>query len=499
MIGSGISGLSAAWLLSHRHSVFVFEADNRIGGHSNTVDAAGIPVDTGFIVYNEATYPNLTALFRHLDVATKASEMSFAVSLDDGRLEYSGTNLAGLLAQPHNLLRPRFWSMLADLRRFYRNAPRDAAALGLTTLDDYLAKNYGSALRDDHLYPMAAAIWSTPANEIGMYPASSFIRFCDNHGLLRLSERPMWRTVDGGSRAYIAQLTQSFADRIATGRGVRTVRRHAGGVAIIDDRGRKEVFDHVVIAAHADQALAMLADPSSEERRLLGAFGYTENLAVLHADPACMPRRRRAWASWNYISRQAGASKSLSVTYWLNRLQSLPGAPLFVTLKPRQKSREPILVIRCETYHHPRFDAAAMVAQRQLWSLQGDRNTWFCGAYFGAGFHEDGLQAGLAVAEALGGAKRPWSVVGEGSDRIFSVAGGRNVAFGEPVLMSGETSALYLGTVMHQRLRPRRHRLRYRIFSVLLDLDELDGLAAQLWLFSRNRFNLFSFFDRDHG
>jgi predicted NAD/FAD-binding protein len=208
------------------------------------------------------------------------------------------------------------------------------------------------------------------------------------------------------------------------------VRRHAETVEVIDDRGGTEVFDHVVIAAHGDQALGMLGDPSPEERRLLGAFGYNENLAVLHSDPAWMPRRRRAWASWNYISRQAGASRHLSVTYWLNRLQSLPGKPLFVTLNPDREPRAD-LVIRRETYHHPRFDAAAMAAQQQLWSLQGRRNTWFCGAYFGAGFHEDGLQAGLAVAEALGGIKRPWVVVGE-SDRIF-LSPATEKALGEPV------------------------------------------------------------------
>ena len=308
--------------------------------------------------------------------------------------------------------------MLADLRRFYRNAAGDAAGLGSATLDDYLADNkYGAALRDDHLYPMGAAIWSTPAGEIGRYPAASFIRFCDNHGLLQVSGRPIWRTVDGGSRAYVERLAQPFANRIAVGRRIRTLRRRQDAVDIIDDRGDKEVFDHVVIATHADQALAVLSDPSADECRLLGAFGYNENLAVLHSDPAWMPKRRRAWASWNYISRQAGASNDVSVTYWLNRLQGLPGRPLFVTLNPQGEPRLD-LVIHREVYHHPRFDTAAMAAQKELWSLQGKRNTWYCGAYFGAGFHEDGLQSGLAVAEALGGVKRPWTVAGE-SDRIF--------------------------------------------------------------------------------
>jgi uncharacterized protein len=417
IIGSGISGLSAAWLLSQRHEVSVFEADDRIGGHCNTVDVGSVPVDTGFIVYNESTYPNLTALFSHLGVATKASEMSFAVSLDDGRLEYAGTNLFGLFAQRGNLARPRFWSMLADLLRFYRSAPR-ATGLGLITLDEYLhAGRYGAAFRDDHLYPMAAAIWSTPAAEIGNYPAAAFIRFCDNHGLLRLTGRPIWRTVEGGSRAYVTRLTRDFAHRIAVGYRVRRVRRAAEGVEICDERDRSQVFDHVVIATHADQALGMLADPSAEERRLLGAFGYRENIAVLHSDCRLMPRRRTAWASWNYISRRVGETNQLSVTYWCNRLQNIPDAtPLFVTLNP-DRDLQPNDLIRRETYHHPLFDAAAMAAQERLWSLQGVRNTWFCGAYFGAGFHEDGLQAGLAVAEALGGVRRPWAVLGE-SDRI---------------------------------------------------------------------------------
>jgi predicted NAD/FAD-binding protein len=419
VIGSGISGLSAAWLLSQRHHVSVFECDKRIGGHSNTVDVGAVVVDTGFIVYNEVTYPNLTALFRHLGVPTKRSEMSFAVSLDKGRLEYAGTNLAGLFAQRRNLLSPRFWSMLSDLRRFYRNAARDAATLGHgTTLDEYLsAAAYGAAFRDDHLYPMGAAIWSTPTGKIGSYPATAFIRFCDNHGLLRLTGRPIWRAVEGGSRAYVARLTENFADRIAIGRGIRRVRRIADAVEITDDRGYAEQFDHVVIGTHADQALRLLADPSEQESQLLGAFSYTENHAVLHSDPRLMPRRRGAWASWNYISRQVGETNRLSVTYWMNRLQNIPeGTPLFVTLNPHQQPR-PDLVIRRDTYHHPLFDAAAMAAQERLWSLQGVRNTWFCGAYFGAGFHEDGLQAGLAVAEALGGIRRPWAVPGE-SDRI---------------------------------------------------------------------------------
>ena len=414
VIGTGISGLSAAWLLSRSpagHRVTVFESDARIGGHSNTVNAGLVPVDTGFIVYNEATYPNLTALFRHLDVPTKPSEMSFAVSLDSGRLEYSGGGLRGLFAQPRNFASARFWTMLSDLVRFYRNAPRDAEGLGAVTLDEYLfAAGYGTAFRDDHLYPMAAAIWSTPAAEIGSYPAAAFIRFCENHGLLKLSRRPVWRTVEGGSRTYVTRLTENFADRICVGRPVRSVRRVGAVIEIEDAGGISGRFDHVVIATHADQALRLLRDPSAEERRLLGTFSYSRNTAVLHSDPLLMPVRRAVWSSWNYLSTGSGETRRLSVTYWMNRLQGLSGDPcLFVTLNPFREPRSSLLVRR-ETYEHPLFDARAIAAQDSLWSLQGQRNTWFCGAYFGAGFHEDGLQSGLAVAEQLGGTRRPWTV-----------------------------------------------------------------------------------------
>lgn len=417
VVGSGISGLSAAWLLSRRHRVVLYEADGRLGGHSHTVDAAGVAIDTGFIVFNETTYPNLTALFHHVGVATKRSDMSFAVSLDDGRLEYSGTGLPGLFAQGRNAVSPRFWRMLRDLLRFYREAPRDVAALGMMTLDDYLdAAGYGEGFRNDHLYPMAAAIWSTPAARIGAYPAASFIRFCETHGLLKLSGRPVWRTVAGGSGSYVRTLAETISE-IVSCYPVRQVARTADGAEIIGHDGVRRRFDQVVIATHADQALQMLADPSSEERRLLGAFDYVDNDAVLHSDMRLMPQRRRVWSSWNYMTRDDDNGRRLAVTYWMNRLQDIESArPLFVTLNPHRTIAPGAALMRTR-YSHPRFDARAMQAQQRLWSLQGRRNTWFCGAYFGAGFHEDGLQAGLAVAEALGGVRRPWTVPDE-SGRI---------------------------------------------------------------------------------
>jgi predicted NAD/FAD-binding protein len=329
-------------------------------------------------------------------------------------MEYGGDNLVTLFSQPRNLISPRFWSMLRDLVRFYRQAPGHAEALeaNLTTLGDFLdAQGYGRAFQVDHLLPQAAAIWSASASDIRDYPATAFIRFCENHGLLRITDRPIWRTVDGGSQAYVARLTAAYADKVRTGAPVKNIARTPAGVAVRDAQGGVETFDQVVIATHADQGLALLEAPSPIEQSVLGSFGYSRNLTILHSDIGLMPRRRGLWSAWNYLGHTApGGDRQLCVSYWMNRLQSLPtSTPLMVTLNPLRPV-DPAKVIGTFVYEHPRFDAAAIRAQKRLWPLQGAGGVWWCGAYFGAGFHEDGLQAGLAVAEAIGGARRPWAV-----------------------------------------------------------------------------------------
>jgi predicted NAD/FAD-binding protein len=424
VVGSGVSGLAAAWLLAGKHEVTVYESASRLGGHSHTVNApngrGAIPVDTGFIVYNEPTYPNLTALLAHLEVETIASDMSFGVSLDHGAFEYSSNSLASYLRHPELLVNPRFWSVLKEVVRFYRTGPgqmRRLAAEGLS-LGQFLDRcGYGAAFQRDHLLPQAAAIWSCSVHEIRDFPAASFVAFCDSHGLMRFSDRPRWRSVAGGSRSYVAKLVEALEGRVLPGCGIRSIRRDVDGVNLHDVRGRVGRYDQVVVATHADQALSMLEAPSAEEARLLGAFRYSRNLAVLHSDERMMPRAKAWWSSWNYLGR-SGDHAEATVTYWMNKLQQFESAsPLFVTLNPPERMDLKGEVAR-ETYEHPIFDGAAMAAQRRLWTLQGARRTWFCGAHFGAGFHEDGLQAGLAVAEQLGGVRRPWSVPDE-SSRIF--------------------------------------------------------------------------------
>ncbi|MBX3508339.1 MAG: FAD-dependent oxidoreductase [Parvibaculum sp.] len=418
VVGTGISGLSAAWLLSSRHEVVLFDKEARPGGHSNTLVAdcpeGPVPVDTGFIVYNELNYPNLTALFDHLGVRTQASNMSFAASLETGghrRFEYSGAGLNGLFADRRNIVSPRMWRMIGDILKLYRAAPELVLQSGLDEkpLGDFLREQgYSDALRDDHLLPMCAAIWSLPVERVEQFPALAFLRFFDNHGLMRLKGRPLWRTVSGGSREYVRKMLDDFGGELRLGTGIARIERDAAGVTVIDGKGHRDRFDQVVIATHSDEALALLGDASPRETALLGAMPYQRNIAWLHSDPSFMPNERRVWSSWNYMG--GGAGRPVCVSYWMNRLQALPTErQLFVTLNPSHEPDEASAFARIE-YDHPLFDVGALAAQRRLWELQGQRRTWFCGAYFGSGFHEDGLQAGLAVAEELGGVARPWTV-----------------------------------------------------------------------------------------
>ncbi len=422
VIGSGISGLSAAWLLSHRCAVTLYEKDDRPGGHSHTVITPDGPVDTGFIVYNEKNYPNLTALFRHFQVETTPSDMSFGVCLPRDGLVYAGRDLAGLFVQKKNLLRPAFWRMVYDLLRFYRQAPRitrsDDMTLNDMTLGDFLtAQGYSRRFIDWHIVPMGAAIWSSPAHRMLDYPLRAFLVFCLNHGLLQLRDRPQWRTVCGGSRRYVEKILSAFADnggRVVLNSPLRRLSGTDDAVCLETRMGQIVTHDHAVLATHADQALSLLSAPSPQQQRLLSAFAYQRNKAILHTDRAFMPRPRKAWCSWNYHD---GHDDQLCLTYWMNALQPLTAATdYFVTLNPAQLPRTGTIV-RSFLYDHPLYDAAAVQAQKNLWAIQGQNRIWLCGSYFGAGFHEDGLQSGLAVAEALGGQTRPWSVPRE-SDRV---------------------------------------------------------------------------------
>lgn len=411
VVGGGVSGLVSAWLLGPHADVVLFEADGRVGGHVNTVDIEtedgdGLAVDTGFIVYNERNYPLLSRLFRWLHVPTRPSDMSFGVSIDEGRIEYAGDNLRALFAQPANLLRPSHWRMLADIVRFNRDtlAWLHGGALDRLTLGEYVARNrYSRAFRDRYLLPMAGAIWSCPTETMLDFPAASFAAFFRNHGLLHLGDRPRWRTVVGGARQYVERLLHDFAGRVHAGTRIVKVRRVADGVELFDSTGLGRRFDRVVLACHADQALGLLDQPRDAERELLGAFKYQHNEAVLHSDADLMPRRTATWSSWNYLS---GREDRIAVTYWMNRLQSLPGMRnWFVTLNPVREPR-PETVVRRIDYRHPVFDARATAAQARLHELHDERVS-FVGAWQGYGFHEDGVRSAVRVAERMG-VLPPW-------------------------------------------------------------------------------------------
>jgi predicted NAD/FAD-binding protein len=414
VIGAGISGLASAWLLGQKHEVTLFEAGSYAGGHTNTVDVTveGIthPVDTGFLVYNRKTYPNLTALFAHLGVASVETQMTFAMSLEDPHLEWSGSSLSTVFGQKRNLFRPDFWRMLSDILRFNRESvawmaahPEEDGSLR----DFLLAGRYSKPFAEWYLLPMAAAIWSCPAGQMLDYPLATFVRFCRNHGLLQVRDRPTWRTVQGGGRAYVKKLTACIDDlRLNT--PVTGLRRLPGSVLVTTPQAA-ESFDQVVLACHSDQALALLGDSASpEEQRLLGAIRYAPNRAVLHTDRALLPRDPALWSAWNYLSSQGVLDqRPVSVSYLINQLQPLPfSTPVIVSLNP-QREPAPDRVIAEFDYAHPVFDAAAIAAQRQLGRINGQCGVWYCGAWNGYGFHEDGLTSALHVANALD-CHAPW-------------------------------------------------------------------------------------------
>ena len=416
VVGSGVAGMGAAWLLSRHHDVTVYEREARIGGHTHTVtvDDGGdpLPVDTGFIVFNRPNYPQLTRLFERLDVQTRPTCMSFSASIDGGRVEYAGTSIATLFAQPLNLFRPAFHRMLRDVLRFNREAgalAEDANGDGPALGEFLRAGRYGEAFRDWYLLPMAAAIWSCPTATMLSFPARSLACFFRNHGLLSVNDRPQWRSVDGGSHSYIRRMLADLGDAVHPARAAVAVRREGDRVQVLDDAGRRADFDDVVLACHADQALALLERPSDAERRILGAFRYQRNRVLLHTDTALMPRRRAVWSSWNYLgTRGVDGNRAVSVSYWMNRLQALRAKrDYFVSLNPVYEPAAGAVLRELE-YTHPVFDTAAMAAQPELASLQGRRRTWFCGSYHGYGFHEDALASAVRVADGLGVAA-PWS------------------------------------------------------------------------------------------
>ena len=409
VVGSGIAGLTAAYLLNRAHDVELFERNDYAGGHANTVtvEAGGrrVGLDTGFIVYNERTYPGFTHLLATLGVRTKAGEMSISVRCRACRMEYSSRGLGGMLADRGNVLRRRRWLLGLDILRFYRDTRRalDTGGHDGVTIDEFVrGRGYGGEFVRHFLLPLASAVWSTPTGEMGAFPVTYFLRFLSNHGIIGLQPAFVWRTVDGGSKTYVRAMTDTFACRVRLSAPVRAVVRDGDGVALCLGSGEGRRFDKVVLACHADEALRLLGDASDDERRALGGFSYTANPAVLHTDASMLPRRPAARAAWNYVTddcRRTGGA--LGMTYDLNRLQALDEAETYcVSLNAR--GVRPDTIIREMTYDHPRYTFETLAAQQAVERMNGARHTFFAGAHLGYGFHEDGFASGARVAAAFG-------------------------------------------------------------------------------------------------
>ena len=414
IIGTGISGLGAAFLLHPRHDITVYEKAPRIGGHSRTVtvdyDGHAIPVDTGFIVFNRPNYPHLTGLFRHLGVPVHESDMTFSASIRGGWLEWGAKDLAAVFGQWRNLVRPRFALLVRDVLKFNAGAEAAVERHPHFTLDQLISHlGLGDWFRRFYLLPMAGAIWSCPLHEMMRFPAWSLVRFFANHHLLSFTGQPQWYTVTGGSQEYVSRLTAPFHHRIRTNCGAVAVTREGGKVQVRDAQGQTATFDEVVMACHGNEALALLQDATAAEQAALSPFRYQRNLAVLHRDESVMPRRRRCWASWVYTSDGAASHPRITVSYWMNRLQGIDERyPLFVSLNP-QCAIDESKVFDTAEFDHPVFDADVIAAQAAVKALQGVRRTWFCGAHLRHGFHEDGLASAVHVARLLGSAI-PWEV-----------------------------------------------------------------------------------------
>lgn len=406
IIGTGIAGLGAAYLLHPHHEIVVFEKNLSLGGHARTVDVVvdqtDVAVDTGFIVFNKRNYPHLTGLFDHLNVPYAKSDMSFGASIDDGWLEYGSVGIRSLFAQKRNMFRPAYWRMLKDIVRFNKQAHHHMAST--KPLGEVLNEmGMGDWFRRYYLLAMGAAIWSMPLESMLKFPARTFLRFFENHGLLTVSDHPQWYTVQGGSRNYVNLVSASFLEKVRLGVQILTVDRDAGGVTITLKDSSQEQFDKVIFACHPDQAMAMLKKPTDKEKAIIGAFRYQPNRAVLHTDVSLMPRRRRAWTSWVYRSEGKSDNKPVvSLSYWMNNLQPLPvKTPLLVTLNPGHEPH-PDCCLDEHMFDHPVFDEAAIHAQEQLPTLQGEHHTYYAGAWTRYGFHEDGLLSAVNVAAAFG-------------------------------------------------------------------------------------------------
>lgn len=417
VIGTGIAGLGCGYLLHRRFEVSLFDGNGYAGGHTNTIavdrDGEVVPVDTGFMVFNEVTYPRLTRLFTRLGVETVPTSMSFGVQHRGAGIEYCGSSVDQLFAQRRNLVRPRFLGMLRQITRFNREA-REALAdsrFAGVTLEQYAqVRGYGPSFRDLYLLPMAGAVWSTPFEDVRHFPATTLLRFFDNHGLLGgLEGHHPWLTVRGGAKRYVEAMTRDFRERIELGNAVRHVERDRGGVTLSFAHGERRRFDQVIFACHADEALALLTNPTSEERRLLSPFRYQRNVALLHTDPAPMPRARKAWASWNVRVAEDGDGRSRATTiYWMNSLQHLsPRQDYFVSIDDPGLV-DPQRVLRTIVYHHPLFNLETSRLQPELASLNrmGERQrTYYCGSYFGFGFHEDGFASAIEASRAVASAE----------------------------------------------------------------------------------------------